>query len=406
MKAGAPSVFRYWITVTNYLHGCTLLIPKSAFMECGFFNEALLTTQDYDMWFRLAKKYQFIHMSIPLIKARYHAQQNSLTLHKLAKKECDALLSHFTKALTLGEVQQGGGGSLALGYTKIASSAWYRGFFLTGNAATRLAMRYIRKAPLRDLFVVPFILIKGKSMYHIIKPVRKMCSSYLRALIKSILFCKKQEAYLALEKLDLKKKFTTVYKKNMFKGGKSRSGEGSDLTQTVIIRSEIPKLIDALKINTMIDAPCGDWYWMRHFPLVKIQQYIGVDIVKDLIKKNKKIYGTQQVIFECKDLVTDLLPQADLILSRDCFVHLSFEDIFKILKNFKASKTKYLLTTTFTNRDQNVDLGSGFWRPLNLQLAPFYFPSPLNLINEGCTEGDNLFNDKSLGLWKLEDLLE
>jgi len=26
------------------------------------------------------------------------------------------------------------------------------------------------------------------------------------------------------------------------------------------------------------------------------------------------------------------------------------------------------------------------------------------LINEGCTEGDNLFTDKSLGLWRLEDM--
>jgi hypothetical protein len=39
-----------------------------------------------------------------------------------------------------------------------------------------------------------------------------------------------------------------------------------------------------------------------------------------------------------------------------------------------------------------------------MELAPFNFPPPIELINEGCTEGDNLFADKSIGLWRLQDI--
>jgi len=93
-----------------------------------------------------------------------------------------------------------------------------------------------------------------------------------------------------------------------------------------------------------------------------------------------------------------------LIFSRDCLVHLSYKDAIKIIHNFKKSGSKYLLTTTFTNREENIDLGDGFWRVLNLQKAPFNFPEPIKLINEKCTEENNMFVDKCLGLWLIDDL--
>jgi hypothetical protein len=41
---------------------------------------------------------------------------------------------------------------------------------------------------------------------------------------------------------------------------------------------------------------------------------------------------------------------------------------------------------------------------LNLQYAPFLFPAPLAVINESCTEAGGDYADKSLALWRVEDL--
>lgn len=59
--------------------------------------------------------------------------------------------------------------------------------------------------------------------------------------------------------------------------------------------------------------------------------------------------------------------------------------------------------TTFINRPF-IDIQTGHWRPISFFDAPFNFPQPLELINENCMEGFPKFLDKSLGLWKLEDL--
>lgn len=204
--------------------------------------------------------------------------------------------------------------------------------------------------------------------------------------------------------VDLRKKFSIIYRQNIFGGRQSRSGEGSDMIQTATIRKQLPLTLASYKINTMLDAPCGDWFWMRHTNL-GVKKYIGVDIVDELIKSNQRTFGNQINSFICRNIVEDDLPLVDLIFCRDCLVHLNFTDIEKVIRNFKRSGSKYLLTTTFVRRDANNDLlGDDIWRTINLQISPFNFPQPLLLINENCTEIGGQYDDKSLGLWLLEDI--
>jgi len=201
----------------------------------------------------------------------------------------------------------------------------------------------------------------------------------------------------------VRNRFTEIYKKNLFGGKESISGEGSSLAQTEVVRKELPLLLRTLKLKTMIDAPCGDIFWMKEVDL-PVEKYIGIDIVEEIIEDNKERYVVPGRVFISKNIITDELPEADLILCRDCLVHLSFDHAIAAIKNFKNSGAKYLLTTTFTDRGGNEDLGKAVWRTLNLEKAPFDFPKPLKLINEGCTEGDGNFADKALALWALKDI--
>jgi len=198
--------------------------------------------------------------------------------------------------------------------------------------------------------------------------------------------------------------FIEIYKKNGFMGVESVSGPGSSLKQTNIIRRELPELLKALDVRSLLDAPCGDFNWMKDLSL-DIESYIGIDIVPDLIRINSAQYSNGSRRFICLDIVKDSLPSVDLILCRDCFVHLAFFEILRALRNFSQSNSKYILTTTFTSVQKNEDIITGFWRPINLQRAPFNFPAPIKIINEGCTEGNGMYPDKCLGLWKLDHLM-
>ncbi len=159
-----------------------------------------------------------------------------------------------------------------------------------------------------------------------------------------------------------------------------------------------------MEIKSVLDIPCGDFLWMQKVDLGQVK-YTGADIVEELVLKNRSTYtGKNNIEFKQVNLIKDNLPVNDLVISRDCLVHLSYSNIYEAVKNLKSSGCKYLLTTTFPEHPGNTDIITGEWRTINLVDAPFNFPEPLLLINEKCTEFDNQYADKSLGLWHIEDL--
>jgi hypothetical protein len=193
----------------------------------------------------------------------------------------------------------------------------------------------------------------------------------------------------------------TIFSKIYANGGWSEetvSGIGSTIQATSIIRHELPLLLKHIGATTMLDAPCGDFNWMREVDLTGIH-YTGVDVVAELIVQNQQLFANEAREFQVLDITKDHLPKVDLILCRDCLIHLSLHNAMQAIKNFKASGSSYLLTTTYTDLAKNSEILTGQWRPINLQAAPFNFPSPIKLIVELPLEG------RSLGLWELSGLL-
>jgi len=206
---------------------------------------------------------------------------------------------------------------------------------------------------------------------------------------------------------NLEEHFTKIYHTNYWNGKNSKSGTGSDLETTEIMRIQLISLINSLGIKNMIDAPCGDFYWMKEIiNELDIIEYIGMDIVKEMIDKNIKHYGgNKKVSFGQIDVVNQILPKTDLIFSRDCLVHFSYDTAKKILRNFIESGSEYVLMTTFmSDKRQYPDILDGQWRAINFLGDPLRLPSPKKIILEGCIEDKYRWTDKSLALWKLSEL--
>jgi len=197
--------------------------------------------------------------------------------------------------------------------------------------------------------------------------------------------------------------FTQIYRENAWEGHASVSGRGSDDDQTEVLVKALGGVLRDLKITSMLDAPCGDFHWMKRVELAGID-YIGGDIVAELAAKNQMKYGASGVRFQQMNLCSDALPTVDLVFCRDCIVHLSFADGLAALRNICASGSTYLLTTTFVARKRNDDIRTGDWRALNLEQKPYSLPKPLMTITEYCTEADGEFADKSLCLWRIADI--
>jgi glycosyltransferase involved in cell wall biosynthesis len=138
-----PEDFRYFITTANGVHGCTLLVPRQAFEEHGRFDPTLRTTQDYDLWFRMAATFAFVHEPLILVRARSHSEQGTHALSHLVLGECNTLLSRFVEKLSEAEVRQGAPGPLAEGYFRLASNFARRGFLGARDRAAEFGRQHL-----------------------------------------------------------------------------------------------------------------------------------------------------------------------------------------------------------------------------------------------------------------------
>lgn len=199
---------------------------------------------------------------------------------------------------------------------------------------------------------------------------------------------------------DTERIFLHHYETNEWRTGESASGPGSTIQYTENIRREIPRLVSDLAVQTILDAPCGDYNWLRLVTWERPVTYVGGDIVQPLVERNQSLYGRPGTTFIKIDILHDILPAADLWLCRDCLFHLSHRDIKLVIDNFLRSGIRYLLTSTHSECDKNRDIRTGSFRLLNLRLPPFSFCAPITMIDDWI-EG---FDVRHLALWNRESL--
>lgn len=187
-------------------------------------------------------------------------------------------------------------------------------------------------------------------------------------------------------------------------GGESKSGLGSNLTSTSNLIVELPLLFREFSIKTVLDIPCGDFHWFQYVNLNGIK-YTGADIVEDIIESNISKHKKNDISFIKFNLIKEIPPCFDLILCRDLFIHFSFQDALRSIKNLQLSNSIYLLTTTFRGESINKDIYTGDFYPINLEISPFFFPPPLKVIAEDDSSYNLHHSKKSLCLWKLDSLV-
>lgn len=174
---------------------------------------------------------------------------------------------------------------------------------------------------------------------------------------------------------NLKDRFTMIYDTNYWSSNESVSGEGSELRNTEKLRLKLKSIVSDYNINKIVDAPCGDFNWMSEFLKEQDVDYIGIDIVDQLICQNERTYGSDKINFIVGDITSMNIPQCDLIIIRDCLFHLSFSHIDQVLRNLSKTHYKYLLITSHKNQVdvKNYDIESGDFRCLDLFSPPCNF---------------------------------
>lgn len=154
-----------------------------------------------------------------------------------------------------------------------------------------------------------------------------------------------------------------VYENKLW-GGKGcdfYSGTGShDITIVSPYLAAIKQFLTSLKEPlTVCDLGCGDFnIGLQLVPYAS--RYIAIDIVPELIQRNREKFNLSNLDFLCLDIATDDLPQGNCAILRQVLQHLSNKEITAILPKLHAFE-HLILTEHVSHGDfePNKDIISG-----------------------------------------------
>jgi glycosyltransferase involved in cell wall biosynthesis/SAM-dependent methyltransferase len=129
------------------------------------------------------------------------------------------------------------------------------------------------------------------------------------------------------------------------------SGPGSAIAYAQPYCDWVSSFVRDNKITRVVDLGCGDFRIGRTLTASGDFDYLGVDIVPELIANYRARFGDSKVRFECLNIIDDDLPPGELCLIRQVFQHLSNQEILFVLE--KCSAYSYVLIT------EHVYIGEG-----------------------------------------------
>lgn len=175
-KNTSPEQFRLQLLLSAPINGCTALIPKSAFIEIGFFNEKMPHTSDVELFFDLAAKFQFVHQAVKLVQSRVHSQQMTHKKPRYHNHESNLFLIHSLAKMNKADFEK-----LSVDYPniflQIAQNWASRGYYKAYKTAIN---KYRKVAAARFTFLFVNTVLSSNLVY-----LKKVIKSNLKYFIFS-----------------------------------------------------------------------------------------------------------------------------------------------------------------------------------------------------------------------------
>jgi len=161
--------------------------------------------------------------------------------------------------------------------------------------------------------------------------------------------------------------FEAIYREDRWTNG---SGPGALPEKTIEYRAFLAQFLEANGITSVTDLGCGDWQSSRFIDWSQIN-YLGVDVVPELIERNIQRYAVPGLDFRVLRSADDL-PGGDLLIAKHVLQHLPNEIVADYLAVIRQRYRCALLTDAIEPQEQaNTNIEIGGCRPLRFDRAPF-----------------------------------
>ena len=152
--------------------------------------------------------------------------------------------------------------------------------------------------------------------------------------------------------MNLDEVFGDIYKRQIWGDGSELaplSGSGSTRVNALPYIDFVGSFIEKNKIDSVLDFGHGDWQMWDENSFNTVD-YLGVDIAKDFSVTIQTKLGSSKRRFEYFDIMENMLPSADLLLSKDVLQHLPGLTIQTFLTQMKSFKFAIICNDIYVKR--------------------------------------------------------
>lgn len=173
----------------------------------------------------------------------------------------------------------------------------------------------------------------------------------------------------------------------------SLSGVGSTQAATRELSIQLSEFLRAVGCRRLVDIGCGDFNWMH--TVEGDFDYLGIDVVPQVIEQNTARYANTRRRFLCGDATRGPIEAGDVAICREVLFHLSFQDGMKLLRNVRAAGFEHVLFTTDNSIWFNSDIRSGDFRRISLLKSPYALPTPSRELAD-----DKVSRGRVMAVWQ------
>jgi len=177
------------------------------------------------------------------------------------------------------------------------------------------------------------------------------------------------------------------------------AGVGSTQAATRELSAQLSDFLRQVGCRRLVDIGCGDFNWMH--TVEGDFDYLGIDVVPQVIEQNTARYANARRRFACADATRGPIETGDVAICREVLFHLSFKDGLKLLRNVRVAGFKHVLFTTDNSVWFNSDIRSGDFRRINLRKSPYALPVPSRELTD-----DKVSRGRVMAVWQASALPE
>jgi hypothetical protein len=202
--------------------------------------------------------------------------------------------------------------------------------------------------------------------------------------------------------------FQQIYDRRAWGENGPRSGPGSSPATARPYVDLVLGLVATGSIEHVVDIGCGDWaMWPPH--AFESVHYTGIDIVESEVAAVRAAFGNGRRRFVSGDALECSLPDGDLALCKDVLIHLSNDDVARLLARLRRYQKVVIChdiwapsgPSGWVKRVRNEFAPRVRWR--DARAGHFYLVRPIERENSDIRTGGFRPLNLSKHPWRVED---